>query len=260
MEDTGYFDSKSLIVSTWREKVLLLGATRALLLQLAHPKIAAGVLAHSSFQEDPVKRLNRTTSAMMTVVFGKKSEADQTLKNLKNIHLQIKGKNYSASDPKLKFWVLATLIDTTLVIYELLVKSLSIKGKENFYKESKILDKLFGVPDKLIPPSFIEFENYLEKEISSGEIKVLLSTKKAVKLIIKPKIFHLKPIAYLANLLASATMPPRLRKAYGLKWNKFEKFKFHLLVFLIKNLLPFTPSFLRFDPKYRNSYSLLTRI
>ncbi len=43
-----------------REKVLLFGGGRALLLEVAHPLVAAGVADHSNFREDPFGRLQRT--------------------------------------------------------------------------------------------------------------------------------------------------------------------------------------------------------
>jgi uncharacterized protein (DUF2236 family) len=48
---------------TWRvcrERVVPLGGLSALLLQLAHPLVAAGVAEHSSFRADPAKRLMLT--------------------------------------------------------------------------------------------------------------------------------------------------------------------------------------------------------
>ena len=42
---------------------LLLAGGRALLLQLAHPKVAAGVAQYSHFQQNPLARLQRTMSS-----------------------------------------------------------------------------------------------------------------------------------------------------------------------------------------------------
>jgi uncharacterized protein (DUF2236 family) len=64
------FPPGALIRRVNEEPVILLGAGRALLLQLAHPAVAAGVDEHSDFQHDPFKRLQGTLQAMYAMVWG----------------------------------------------------------------------------------------------------------------------------------------------------------------------------------------------
>src|SRR5205085_7905617 len=60
----------------WRingERVGLLGWGRAILLQVAHPLVAAGVAQHSQFARDPLgrlRRLQRTLDASLALTFG----------------------------------------------------------------------------------------------------------------------------------------------------------------------------------------------
>ena len=61
---------------TWRvnaERIVLLGWARAILLQLAHPLVAAGVFDHSGFRGTPyaaASRLYHTVHAMLSLTFG----------------------------------------------------------------------------------------------------------------------------------------------------------------------------------------------
>ena len=58
---------------TWRvngEAVLLLGGGRALILQVAHPKVAAGVAEFSDYRQDPWGRLYRTLEVTLKIAFG----------------------------------------------------------------------------------------------------------------------------------------------------------------------------------------------
>ena len=61
---------------SWRinaERFVLLGWGRAILLQFAHPLVAAGVAEHSSFRESgaaAVRRLHLTVKAMLALAFG----------------------------------------------------------------------------------------------------------------------------------------------------------------------------------------------
>ena len=59
----GLYAPDSMMWQMNREAVLLLAGPRALLMQLAHPLVAAGVAAHSDFQSDPLRRLRRTSTA-----------------------------------------------------------------------------------------------------------------------------------------------------------------------------------------------------
>src|SRR5205814_8108927 len=73
----GYFTDESAIRRIGRESVLMLGGARALLMQAAHPLVAAGIVDHSHYREDPWRRLARTMAALYTIVFGTRSEADR---------------------------------------------------------------------------------------------------------------------------------------------------------------------------------------
>jgi uncharacterized protein (DUF2236 family) len=51
----GVFEENSITRRVNRENILLLGGGRALLMQLAHPKVAAGVDDHSDFRLHPIR-------------------------------------------------------------------------------------------------------------------------------------------------------------------------------------------------------------
>ena len=70
---------------TWRvnrEAVLLAGGGRALLLQVAHPSVAAGVAQHSDYDTDPYGRLFRTLDLVTKITFGRTATADRAAAQL----------------------------------------------------------------------------------------------------------------------------------------------------------------------------------
>src|SRR5260370_23456064 len=71
----GLFPDDSIIRRVNRENVLLLGGGRALLMQLAHPLVAAGVDEHSDFRDRPIPPLRPTVQMMMAIVFGDRATA-----------------------------------------------------------------------------------------------------------------------------------------------------------------------------------------
>src|SRR3954453_12480161 len=100
-----------------REAMLLLGAgPRALLLQLAHPQVAAGVADHSDFRADPWRRLQATLRSYLTIVYGTTTAARAESQGLNELHRSISGPTYRARDPELSLRVHATLVDSTIAV------------------------------------------------------------------------------------------------------------------------------------------------
>src|SRR4029453_1936196 len=112
---------------SWQEnRELRLGVAgmRALLMEVAHPLIAAGVAKHSDFRKRPFKRLYRTMRLMSCITFGSRKAASRAVQRIHQCHSSVQGellqpagchplgRTYNANDPQLKFWVLATLIDS----------------------------------------------------------------------------------------------------------------------------------------------------
>jgi len=71
--------------------ILLAAGGRALLMQIAHPKVAAGVMQHSQFQKDPFARLHRTMAAMWSIVFDTESQARAALEGIEKVHARVRG-------------------------------------------------------------------------------------------------------------------------------------------------------------------------
>jgi uncharacterized protein (DUF2236 family) len=112
------------------ERLVVLGWSRAILLQLAHPLIAAGVFDHSGFRSSPlaaIQRLHHTTQAMLAISFGDDRRRGAAIEGIRRIHTRVNGTlpdtvgpfpagtPYSAEDPALLLWVHATLIESVLV-------------------------------------------------------------------------------------------------------------------------------------------------
>src|SRR5690242_5430322 len=82
---------------TWtvhRERVLLAGWGRAILLQIAHPKVARGVAEHSAFTYERwgrVRRLRRTLDAMLALTFGRPEDAEAAAARINGIHDRVNG-------------------------------------------------------------------------------------------------------------------------------------------------------------------------
>ena len=102
-----------------RELFVALGSTAAVLLQMAHPLVAAGVDQHSDFRRDPFGRFHRTANTSLDAVFGTTARARRALRRIDARHVSVQGtaedgRPYRARDPQLLLWVQVTLVLTSL--------------------------------------------------------------------------------------------------------------------------------------------------
>ena len=256
------FSPHSKIWQVDREMALLLAGGRALLLQLAHPKVAAGVAQYSRFQQNPLARLQRTLSAMWSIGFDESEKAYAALARVANIHKHVHGAvqsdepvacgtSYDARDPQLLMWVHATLVDSAMVAYDLFVKPLSAEEKSRYYQESKRLAELFEIPRGAIPESLSEFSDYLDEMLTGNTLAVGPSARSLAQDIVYPRPLILRPAAPLFRVVTAGLLPERLRTAYGLKWNPRRKQVFWLFAKLFRLLLPLVPAVIRVVPHAR---------
>jgi uncharacterized protein (DUF2236 family) len=247
-----------------REMALLLAGGRALLMQLAHPKVAAGVATHSRFKEDPLGRLYRTMRRMWSIVFDEESQAREALCQVETVHKRVRGRvsqeepshagaPYDASDQELLFWVHATLIDSAMVAYDLFVAPLDPAERAEYYDDSKTLAVLFGIHEANIPSSVEDFDNYMNEALTDGGIVPGPTARSLAADVLYPTPWVLKPASPLFRLITAGLLPERLRDGYGLEWNERKQKKLLWLAGVIRALVPVTPAFVRIVPNARES-------
>ncbi len=120
--DPGLFGPGSV---TWRvmcDCSTFVGGVRALLVQAAHPEVAAGVGDHSSYRSDPLGRLSRTASYVTATAYGSLPEVDEAVAIVGRLHGPVSGTShrglaYSAAEPEMKAWVHNALVDSFLVAH-----------------------------------------------------------------------------------------------------------------------------------------------
>jgi uncharacterized protein (DUF2236 family) len=259
----GYFSPDTMIWRVDREMALLLAGGRALLMQLAHPKVAAGVAQHSHFKDDPLGRLHRTMSTMWSIVFDEAARARAALEQVQNVHRKVQGivdpgeslpagTPYDALDTELLLWVHATLIDSAPLVYDLFVKPLTLDEKSRYYEDSKTLAHLFEIPASLVPSSLGDFNAYMETMLTGGKIAVGPTAQSLAAEILHPRPWILKPAGPLFRLITAGLLPEGLREAYRLTWNDRTTKKFSFVTKGARWLLPVIPRPLRIVPNARH--------
>jgi uncharacterized protein (DUF2236 family) len=228
----GYFTPDDAIWRVGRELALMLGGGRALLLQVAHPLVAAGVANHSGYRQDPWKRLEGTMNAVWTVVFGTREEADRAAARVRAMHSQVAGRTavamgcypagtpYSALDPELLLWVHATLVDSALLVHSKWVRPLSESEQVAYYEDMKTCARLFGTPAEVIPRTLEDFRSYMNERLEGEEITVTETAREIARTVLHPPLpLALRPAVQAVNLVTASLLPPRLRREYGITWD-----------------------------------------
>ena len=226
--DAGMFGPGSEAWALDREAMLLLGAgPRALLLQLAHPSVAAGVADHSDFRADPWRRLDGTLRSYLRIIYGSTAQARAEIRRLNAFHRTITGPGYRAHDPDLAMWVHATLVDSTIVANDVWLGPLPRVRAVRFYEETRSLGQVFGVPDATLPRDLDAFEAYLADQLGpDGPVRVGATARDLAEAVVHPPLpgllarLPLDPRLHAWTLWpAIGLLPPTIRDAYGFDWN-----------------------------------------
>src|SRR5438093_13059951 len=244
---------------TWRvngEAVLLLGGGRALILQVAHPKVAAGVAAFSDYRQDPWRRLYRTLDTTLTIAFGEPAASRAASERLRRVHERVagaddRGEPYRALDPELLLWVHATLIDTSLTTYERYVATLTHREREAYYEEMKARGEAYSIPRDAMPGDHAAFRRYYGEMLAEG-LRVTETTRDVVDAVLRPDVPRVAwPAAELVRLVTVGMLPASLREGLGLEWGTGRERLLAGSGTAIRRLLPVLPALLHRFPQAR---------
>lgn len=268
---TGYFSPDDVIWRTGREWAVMLGGARALLMQAAHPLVADGISEHSGSESGPWGCLDQTMKAVWAVAFGSRRDAETEGAKVRDVHKRVRGTlkeqlgpfppgtEYSAEDPELLMWVHATLVDTTLTVFPLYVRDLSLDEQQRYYGEMKVMAKIFGVPYSCQPKDIDDFARYMTGMLASEKICVTEPARKIAKDVLSPKLPWGLPVragpAWLGvRVITAGMLPGRLREEYGLSWDPVRAGLVHASSSWVKHMLmPYLPDFIRANSAARSA-------
>jgi uncharacterized protein (DUF2236 family) len=230
----GYFQPESVIRRVGNSPLVpLLGGGPAVLLQVAHPLVAAGVVYHSDYKNDLWQRLLRTLRALYLIVYGSKEEAERAGEAVQAVHAHVHGATrerlgpfpagtpYSASDPDLMLWVHATLVEASLTAHRRFVGRLTPDEEETYYREMALVARLFGLPSTTIPACLADFRDYLDALLAGPEICVTAPAREVATVILEaPLPAPLRVLVPAHRLATAALLPEGLREEYGLRWSR----------------------------------------
>lgn len=222
---------------SWRvnaERIVLLGWGRAILLQLAHPLVAAGVFGHSSFRATPwaaASRLYHTVHAMLALTFGSDDDRERTLDAIRAIHRRVNGvledevgpfpagTRYSAEDPALVVWVHATLIESVILAYERLVAPLSAKERDAYCEEAFPIAVALAARPQDVPRRWDDLRSFMDRMYASGALAVGSHGRELSRAVLSPAGgWAVAPATWVNRVVTIGLLPSGVRQQYGLAW------------------------------------------
>ena len=257
-ELAGYYGPGSITWRLDREAILSVGGSRAVLMQLAHPLVAAGVSQHSVYASDPYGRWRRTFVLSQALVFGTRSQARQAAQTINHRHQPVRGTldtstgafasgaAYQARDPALLFWVHATLVDTILYLYPLLIAPLAPAEQETYYQESLRSVRLLGLPPDYAPPTLAAFHDYMHTMLTGDCLAVTPAARELAALVQHPPMLPAAwPLFEAISKITIGLLPTCLREQYGYRWGKVQQHLFDAWVRITKRTIQRLPPRLR---------------
>jgi len=220
-----YFTDDSMLRRVHREYAVQLYGPRALLMQATHSLAFEGFFAHTGSLDDPYARLNRTAVTMDTITFGTKAQADRLTKRVRAMHRRVEweidGVTYRADDPALLLWILATLVDSALLVYQRYVGPLTRDERDAYWQDYKVVGHHFALTDDDMPDTIEDFDAYMADMLASDVLSVTDEARElAIDIVFNPPVpLVARPLVELANQVTIGLLPPRLRRMYGFHWD-----------------------------------------
>lgn len=137
---------------------MMCGGISALLLQMLHPLALAGIYEHSTFREDIVGRLRRTSQFILTTTFGTHIAAERLIARVNKIHAGVKGVTpdgipYNASDPELLTWIHVAECSSFMASHLRFRRIITSEERQTeYYRESAIIAAKLGARNIPVTP------------------------------------------------------------------------------------------------------------
>jgi uncharacterized protein (DUF2236 family) len=215
------------------EGILLAGAGRAILLQLADPAVGRGVAEHSSFTDRPIDRLTGTLTYVYAVVYGTDDQLKEVRRRVNRAHVPVRraadedSPGYNAYNAELQLWVTATLYDTAHTIIEKIYGPLDDESADAMYRDYAKIGTALQLPERMWPEDRAAFRRYWDERI-----RTLRADENAVRVgrgLLYPERaapWHRAGMPA-ARFLTAGLLPHQLRQDFGLPWSDRHERRFH---------------------------------
>jgi uncharacterized protein (DUF2236 family) len=137
----------------------------AIIMEVLHPSVMAGVEEHSSYRADPIRRAQTTFGYVVQTTFGSTTAATDVIERVKRIHGHVRGTRpdgvpYEALDPALIAWVHTCIPWAVMEAFQRHRRPLTIDERDRYLREQAPIGRMAGADH--VPESMAELERYVE--------------------------------------------------------------------------------------------------
>lgn len=185
---------------------MMVGGVSALLLQMLHPAVLAGVWDHSAFRQDMLGRLRRTARFIAVTGYDSREAAEAAIAKVREVHTRVKGqlpdgRPYAADDPKLLAWVHVTeavcFLDAWIRYAE---PRMPMADQDRYFAEFAIIAEALGADP--VPRSRAEAEALIQS--MRGELVADARTREVARLVLAQPAPNLAMIPFQAMIFQAA--------------------------------------------------------
>lgn len=128
---------------------MMVGGVAALLFQMLHPAVLAGVWDHSAFRTDMLGRLRRTARFIAQTTYADRDIALAAIDRVRGVHQRIggalpDGTPYRADDPGLLAWVHVTEMWSFLAAWQRYGRALAPADKDIYFAQTARIGEAMG--------------------------------------------------------------------------------------------------------------------
>lgn len=239
------------------EAGLLLGAGRAILLQLAHPQIGLAIANHSDFASNPLSRLIHTLGYIYALSNGTEEQQRRIVDYVDIAHASVRGSRdveqdtpaYSALDPKLQLWVAATLYDSARVIAGQVLPSTGPQDEEDLYRQYARLGDALQMPEHFWPENLRAFDNYFDRTLENLVVSERIRALAEELFAGTNAPWWIRAGMPLMRDVTMAQLPPKVREQFGYVLTTKVRRRNRRTVATVRVATRILPKFLRQAPK-----------
>ena len=136
----------------------------AIVLEILHPSVIAGVQDLSNYREDPFQRARATLGYVLATTFGNTEAATRIIERVRHVHSFVTGTRpdgvaYRALDPELIAWVHTCIPWMIMRAFEHTKRPLSQQERDRYLAEQSVIGRMGGAD--WVPTSEAELDDYV---------------------------------------------------------------------------------------------------
>jgi len=250
----------------WRLGLVL---ARALLLQVCHPTIGAGVAEHSIFREDPWGRLRASLYPVLETVYA--ADGAKVGARVRESHRAIRGTDasggrYSAWEPEAYWFVLASGMESAAVMAaRYFPRPMTRHERERLLAETREVGARMGLRERDMQRTLGEFEDWYETILRERLVDHPMAHAVLEEIAATPpppwlplpgplRLSFSLPVGHVMTLATVGTLPGVVRERLGLGWSTREELQLRALAAAVRSAFAAMPEQWRYMPIARAGF------